>query len=78
MKKVINNTVNRTRKQVESTKERYTSPTPIKLKIFGDGLLLVSGIAALLIPGAKWVIALGLAGKYFTDLGRDLTYIKKE
>lgn len=47
--------------------KHYYKPTPKRMRQIGDGLLLVSGLAALFVPGAKWAIAVGLIGKYITN-----------
>lgn len=46
---------------------QYFKSTPKKIKLAGKGLLLVSGVAAIFVPGAKWVIAVGLIGDFLAS-----------
>jgi hypothetical protein len=47
--------------------KEYYKPTPKDMRILGDGMLLISGIATLFVPGLKWAVALGLVGKFITN-----------
>lgn len=58
--------------KVKFSPKDYWKPTPKNLRILGDTVLLASGIGAILIPGAKWVIIAGLVGKYLTNCATKL------
>lgn len=47
-------------------KEYYKS-TPKKIKLVGKGMLALSGVVALFVPGAKWAIAVGIIGDYLAS-----------
>lgn len=55
------------KKQLKKQKENFDKPTPLNWRRFGDGLLLISGLATLFVPGLKWAIAVGMIGKYLSD-----------
>jgi hypothetical protein len=57
--------------KLKKLKDDYDSPTPVPFRRIGDGLLLVSGLVTLFIPGAKWAIAIGMIGKYISNFAKN-------
>ena len=47
--------------------ENYDKKTPKTAKRIGDGMIVLSAVVAIFVPGAKWAIAVGLIGKYVSD-----------
>lgn len=45
----------------------YFKPTPKNLRKFGDALITVGAIVALVVPGAQWAAILGLSGKLVSN-----------
>ena len=59
--------VNSTKHAVKKVQSNYHEKTPKIARKIGDGMLLLSSVVTLFIPGAKWAIAVGLIGKYVSD-----------
>lgn len=49
----------------------YFKPTPKNVRRLGDAALAAAGIGGLIVPGAKWVIILGIAGKFLSNFLSD-------
>jgi hypothetical protein len=47
--------------------KHYLSPTPKNFRRAGDAMLAISAIGVVLVPGAKWVAVVGIAGKFITN-----------
>lgn len=55
------------KKKIKLGWNEYFKPTPKNFRRAGDVLLFASTMAGIFVPGAKWVIALGVGGKFLTN-----------
>ncbi len=49
----------------------YFKPTPKNFRRIGDLALVVGAVGAVIVPGAKWVIIAGIAGKFLSNFFSD-------
>jgi len=66
-KNILNKGVEKTVSAKKKLVGNYNKKTPKRAKQIGDGLILVSALVTLFVPGAKWAICAGLIGKYITE-----------
>lgn len=45
----------------------YFKPTPKNMRKYGDGMIVIGAIVAVVIPGAKWAALIGLGGKLISN-----------
>jgi energy-converting hydrogenase Eha subunit A len=50
---------------------QYFKPTPKNIRQLGDAALAAAAIGVLIVPGAKWVAIMGIAGKFLSNFLAD-------